>query len=60
LEINEPIICEIICPENQPIIPTIGAFKDKDGKICSKPLYDMKPYLTEKEMNEELIIRKLV
>ncbi|MEK6884703.1 MAG: thiamine pyrophosphate-dependent enzyme, partial [Nanoarchaeota archaeon] len=28
LEINEPIICEIICPENQPIIPTIGAFKD--------------------------------
>lgn len=42
---NIPYVYNVICPQNQQIIPTAGSKIDKDGKIESLPLDKMMPYL---------------
>lgn len=54
---NEPIICEIFCPEFQEIIPTVSSLKRADGKMVSKPTEDMYPFLDRKEFIDEMIIK---
>ncbi|MES9902102.1 MAG: thiamine pyrophosphate-binding protein [Sedimenticola sp.] len=57
LEADGPVICEVICPENQEIIPTVRAVKNDDGSMTSKPLEDMYPFLDRDEFLEEMIIK---
>ena len=52
-----PVICEIYCPEDQEIIPTVSAIKRGDGVMVSKPLEDMYPFLDREEFISEMIIR---
>lgn len=47
---NEPFICEISCDPDQKIQPSLAY---KNGKSC--PLNDMSPFLSDEEMNEEMI-----
>jgi len=54
-----PIICEVICPENQEIIPAVSAVKNKDGSMTSKPIEDMYPYLERNEFFREMIVQPL-
>ena len=54
-----PVVCEVICPENQEIIPNVGAVKNPDGTMTSKPIEDMYPYLERNEFNDEMIIKPL-
>lgn len=49
---NGPVICQIIMPENQPLIPRVQSTKDKDGKIVSNSLENMYPYLSDSEMED--------
>jgi acetolactate synthase-1/2/3 large subunit len=49
LEYDGPVICEIITPPDQEIIPTIASQKQEDGSMVSKPLEDMYPFLDRKE-----------
>ncbi len=51
-----PIILEVICPENQEIIPTASSKKLPDGRMVSKPLEDMYPFLDRQEFLENMII----
>jgi acetolactate synthase-1/2/3 large subunit len=51
-----PVICEVICPENQEIIPAVSAVKNKDGSMTSKPIEDMYPFLGRDEFSEEMIV----
>ena len=53
---NEPIICEIMCKEKDKVIPTLSAKKNADGKLISKPLEDMYPFLDRKEFHENMYI----
>ena len=49
-----PQIIEIICPENEEIIPRTNAEKDSKGEIKSDPLTRMHPTLNQ-EISNELI-----
>ncbi len=57
LNSSGPVICEIMCPENQEIIPTVASEKRQDGSMISKPLEDMYPFLDRDEFKKEMIIK---
>ena len=42
---NSPVICEVICPENEAIIPRTKTIKKPDGTLESAPLCAMQPDL---------------
>jgi acetolactate synthase I/II/III large subunit len=54
-----PVICEVMCPEYQEIIPAVSAVKNEDGSMTSKPLEDMYPYLDRAEFLNEMINKPL-
>jgi len=56
LNYDGPVICEIICPREQLIIPTIASEKKADGSMVSKPLEDMFPFLDREEFKNNMII----
>jgi acetolactate synthase-1/2/3 large subunit len=51
-----PFVCEIIMPEDQPLIPRVSSLKKPDGTIISKPLEDLYPFLDRKEFLENMIV----
>ena len=51
-----PVICEVFCPENQEVIPTVSSLRRPDGKMISKPLEDMYPFLSREEFLREMIV----
>jgi len=55
--ISGPVICEIICPELQEVIPAVSSLKREDGSMVSKPIEDMYPFLTREEFNVEMITK---
>ena len=50
-----PVVCEVMCPENQEIIPAVSAIKNDDGSMTSKPIEDMYPFLDRDEFLKEMI-----
>jgi len=59
LRYNGPVICEIMCPKNQLVIPTIASEKRPDGTMVSKPLEDMYPFLSREEFKKNMIIKPI-
>ena len=56
LKYTTPIICEISCKEDQQIVPTLMLKKDKiTGKNIQPSLHDMYPFLSDEEINNEMI-----
>lgn len=51
-----PYICEILMPEDQPLVPRLSSLKKPDGTIISKPLEDLYPFLERKEFKENMIV----
>ena len=54
-----PFICEIIMPEDQPLIPRVSSLKKPDGTIVSKPLEDLFPFLSREEFMENMIVKPI-
>ena len=54
-----PVICEVMCPENQEIIPAVSAVKNDDGSMTSKPIEDMYPFLERDEFLNEMIVKPI-
>jgi acetolactate synthase-1/2/3 large subunit len=54
-----PFVCEIIMPENQPLIPRVSSLKKPDGTIVSKPLEDLYPFLSREEFLENMIVKPI-
>jgi len=50
-----PVICEIITPEWQLLIPRTASIKNPDGSMVSKPYEDMFPFLPPEEIEENMI-----
>jgi acetolactate synthase-1/2/3 large subunit len=46
-------------PENQPLIPRVSSLKRPDGRIVSKPLEDLYPFLSRKEFRENMIVKPI-
>lgn len=55
LDCHDPVICEIITPEWQLLMPRISSEKMLDGTLRSRDYDDMFPYLP----HEELISNRL-
>ncbi|MGE0918217.1 thiamine pyrophosphate-dependent enzyme [Trichlorobacter lovleyi] len=51
-----PFICEIMMPENQPLIPRVSSLKKPDGTITAKPLEDLYPFLDRDEFYNNMIV----
>jgi len=56
LEVNGPAILEVMCPHNQEIIPAASSMKLPNGKMVSKPLEDMYPFMDREEFFENMIV----
>ncbi|HSA31442.1 MAG TPA: thiamine pyrophosphate-binding protein [Candidatus Omnitrophota bacterium] len=54
-----PVICELMCLEDQEIIPTVASFRRNDGTLVSKPLEDMYPFLSREEFFKNMIVEPL-
>jgi len=54
-----PVICEFLSPENQAIIPTVSSLKLDDGRMVSKPMEDMFPFLEREEFMQEMLVSPL-
>ena len=59
LQFNGSVICEVVCMKDQEIIPTVSSFKKADGRMVSKPMEDMYPFLSREEFLENMIIKPL-
>jgi len=59
LDEKNPVICEIICPTDQEIIPNVSSIKGKDGTLFSKPLEDMYPFLDRNEFYKDMLIKPI-
>ena len=44
-----PIICEVMCPKDQLLIPRVASKKNDDGSMMSMPYDDMFPFLPRDE-----------
>ena len=47
LKIRKPFLIEIICPDNEEIIPKSQTLKKEDGTLISAPLSNMFPPLSD-------------
>ena len=54
-----PFVCEIIMPENQPLIPKVSSVKRPDGTFVSRPLEDLYPFLDRDEFLENMFIKTI-
>lgn len=52
-----PFICEIVMPEDQPLIPRVSSLKKPDGTIISRPLEDLYPFLSREEFLKNMIVK---
>lgn len=58
LEYDGPVICEVMTPEWQLLIPRIASDKLPDGTLISRNYEDMFPYLSQEELKENMIAEK--
>ena len=56
LSFNGPVICEVMVPSDQQIIPTVSSRVNPDGTMSSRPLEDMYPFLDRDEYRSNLFI----
>lgn len=53
---DEPVLCEVISIRDQLVIPSVSSKKMDDGRLVSKPIEDMFPFLPRDEFNSEMIV----
>ncbi len=59
LEMPGSVICEVMCIYDQEIVPTVSSKKLDDGRMVSKPLEDLYPFLDREEFKQQMIIKPL-
>lgn len=58
LEYNGSVICEVMTPEWQMLIPRVASDKLPDGTLVSRQYEDMFPYLSSEEMENNRIVKE--
>ncbi|MFZ3231133.1 MAG: thiamine pyrophosphate-binding protein [Pseudobdellovibrio sp.] len=56
LKTDGPVLCEIITPHFQEIVPSVSSVRLANGSMKSKPLHDMFPFMEEKALEQALHI----
>lgn len=59
LDENGPVVVEVMCIQDQEIIPSAASMRKDDGTMVSKPLEDMYPFLPREEFVSEMIVKPL-
>lgn len=59
LKTEGPVICEVIVSKDQNFEPKSAAKRLPDGTMISPPLEDMYPFLSEEEMERNMIIPRM-
>lgn len=54
--IEGPVICEVILPVQYNFAPKLSSEKKPDGRMVSKPMEDMFPFLSREEFLQNMII----
>ena len=52
---NDPVICEVKLDPSFGFVPKASSTKLPDGTFVSRPLEDMWPFLSRKELKENMI-----
>lgn len=55
MDYKGPVVCDVMTPEWQLIIPRIASVKKADGTLVPKPYEDMFPFLDEKELKANML-----
>jgi acetolactate synthase-1/2/3 large subunit len=55
LEHNGPVVCDVMTPEWQLLIPRVSSEKLPDGRLVSRKFEDMFPYLPEAELRRNMV-----
>jgi len=58
LAVKGPVICEVLLDPDANFAPKLSSEKLPDGRMISKPLHDMYPFLPREEFKENVIYRK--
>lgn len=59
LEMKGPVICEVFVSADQNFEPKSAAKRLEDGTMVSPPLEDLSPFLSEEEMDRNMIIPRI-
>ena len=59
LNFNGPVVCDVIVPRDQLIIPTVSSRVNEDGTMSSRPLEDMFPFLDRDEYRSNLYVKEV-
>jgi len=59
LNYEGPVVCDVIVPREQEIIPTVASRVNDDGTMSSRPLEDMYPFLDRKEYQNNMIVKEI-
>lgn len=57
LALNGPVVCEVLLSPNEKMEPKLSSEVKPDGKIVSKPLEDMFPFIDREEFKRNMIIK---
>lgn len=55
LDYDGPVICDVMTPEWQLIVPRVSSDKKPDGTLVSKPYEDMFPFLDSEILKKEMV-----
>lgn len=55
LAFDGPVICEVMTPEWQMLVPRIASDKMPDGRLVSRKYEDMFPYLPAEELRQNMV-----
>jgi len=59
LRANHPIVCELMLSPSEKMEPKLSSEVKPDGKIVSKPLEDMFPFLAREEFEKNMIVKPI-
>lgn len=59
LEGDHPSVCEVKLTPDQAFAPRVSSYRLPDGRIVSRPLEDMAPFLDRKEFENNMLIPEL-
>lgn len=59
LNYDGPVVCEVMTPEWQLLIPRVASEKLPDGTLKSRNYEDMFPYLPEEEVKANMVAEEL-
>jgi acetolactate synthase-1/2/3 large subunit len=59
IESKQAFLCEVMLESGYKFVPRLSSEKKDDGRIISKPLEDMFPFLSKDEFNANMLIPSL-